>query len=1224
MNYLFSALLATGLLLGSARAGILLNEIQLDVSGPDGNFEFIELRSTNNTVESCAGHSIIIIDNDRTDPTDIQEVGGPDVVIGRVREVLNLDELSTGSNGLLLLGNGYTGVPRGGPWSGSIDAATTVGDPSGLGDGDIGPNDGVTILLVQGSTVTKDQDLDVNNDGVLDWLNNPIPTAAVVRTVPWTGFVDGISTRETDDASRQTPYSPNGTSSDMDLLSINRAWNVLGSTRNAENISRAGNNNTPANAANWYGGKMANTSPSPITVTFRADRTFGPSGLNVSVQATPGRPNLTTNLPATSFRINEVGLNPSGNNDRFQYVEIINSDGQARSLAGHWLLLIDNLVSTATMDPFAKVGTIMRKWDLSGMATGSNGLLLLGDDFSRSYTPFEDLVSPATSIGDPIARTAASNEPTVINSTGWGVGDLGNKDAFTLILVKDPTVALNAALDIDTTDTGVIDATSVGTLGTIQDQVGFSQIGRTTDGRTYATQCDLRSVMAAENIPDNLSRKPGNFAISPSAWYGGSYGAAGGSSLGFDIEKKAALVGASFDRWFGGYRGAGTPGLLNLASTPTQATSPAPSPIVINEVMIDPTDRPTGGDANGEYIELRSTNDSIAYLDDLWLVVVNTSNNSGTIEASTPLSGFTTGPNGLIIVGDNYDSPDSTPYGATDYPAPPDTAAFDPSVSFSGNNLPNNGTAVLLIRAPLPAFISADGLTITGDLDPENDGSLLLPTAYCAELVDSIVTSARSPGPAYAHVVTTPFEVHHLTRSLTNPLTNSILPWSYGQLDQTPNAIPSLTYTDTFAGPFKSGASPGRPNLTAPLESTARGQLLINEVLVNPSGRDSNYECIELRDAGGRERSLNGYYLLMLDNVLTNTGSVRAAWSLDGMKTGTNGLFLLGSRYPTENPWAATMDPATATGDPAGRDGLTTSFDDEVLGRETDNQSLTLILVRGYSRYVGFDVDDKKGTADSPGDGILEGNAWLGGLGGIHDAVMFRSYTGASLPAALPSDPWNGYDYALADLSTTFLSNFPTFYHPETYARFRDNTTPNSAAAWYGADLDPTGTTTPGLTTRYLLTDTTHPPFPTLAGFTGTLTPGRANLPRQAISGTTDTDGDGFLDIVEIALGTSPTIPTPNPIRPGTTTGTGPIFGTINFPRLTGGSLIGGVYETPAYQYVIDSSPDLVTWTPTTTTTFVGATSTTSTTVENATYRLNFPVTTPAGRHFLRLRIIRR
>ena len=97
----------------SLPADIRINEVHFNPTGPDLNYEFIELKSTTNDIESLAGLSLILVNSAISDEGDYKNPG-------EILEVFELGESSTGSNGLLLLGHGYTESPRGGPWSGQL------------------------------------------------------------------------------------------------------------------------------------------------------------------------------------------------------------------------------------------------------------------------------------------------------------------------------------------------------------------------------------------------------------------------------------------------------------------------------------------------------------------------------------------------------------------------------------------------------------------------------------------------------------------------------------------------------------------------------------------------------------------------------------------------------------------------------------------------------------------------------------------------------------------------------------------------------------------------------------------------------------------------------------------------------------------------------------------------------------------------------------------------
>lgn len=103
------------------------------------------------------------------------------------------------------------------------------------------------------------------------------------------------------------------------------------------------------------------------------------------------------------FRINEINLNPPGspgrspggaapnvpeaNDGNFEYIEIINTQANqaggtnfSGSLSGYTLLMVDN--------DGGGLGTVRKAWNLNRFATGSNGLLVLGDGYPAGFSPF--------------------------------------------------------------------------------------------------------------------------------------------------------------------------------------------------------------------------------------------------------------------------------------------------------------------------------------------------------------------------------------------------------------------------------------------------------------------------------------------------------------------------------------------------------------------------------------------------------------------------------------------------------------------------------------------------------------------------------------------------------------------------------------------------------------------------------------------------------------------
>lgn len=126
------------------------------------------------------------------------------------------------------------------------------------------------------------------------------------------------------------------------------------------------------------------------------------------------------------------------------------------------------------------------------------------------------------------------------------------------------------------------------------------------------------------------------------------------------------------------------------------------------------------------------------------------------------------------------------------------------------------------------------------------------------------------------------------------------------------------------------------------------------------------------------------------------------------------------------------MDPGPPAPDghwfSTGREGLDSSFSKGMLGVQTLNDNLTLLLVGNFQKYIDFDLDDRSpippdpvippnsdGTYDSEGDGIFDSLPW----GGVHDSLMLRNYV-ATIPAPanpVAPYPFDGWTYDLPDMT---------------------------------------------------------------------------------------------------------------------------------------------------------------------------------------------------------------
>lgn len=1157
-----AVILLIGLSLGnlSAAPKILINEVHINPPGTDGNYEFIELVSVESTTgavlpnQSCNGLTLLLVDTS----------GG---TAGEVQEAWSLNGMSTGANGLLLLGDGYDNTPKGGPWSNLVLGLTTsFGDPvsvpangtNNLGTNDIAPNPGLdagfTLMLVSNYIGIGDpgagfdgSDLDSNDDRILgNYVKNPQglpPDNSAVTTPPYTTIVDSVGVPErrlTTQVVRQT-YATASISVGTGIPGANTpatAWDV-------DSIARKrlanGNVDVGSTSTSWYGGAMTGPSASvsydpTASVPVHYFGLKNAANVDAPGEVTPGQPNLIIAPDEAVIRINEVSINPSREDDGYEYVEIISTNRTNASLAGYSLLVVDSSTTaggvfiydnmgqiTNTLIPHAAVGEVLEIWSLDGFVTGSNGLCLLGNNYSLTWTPFGAYVSPQTSIGNP---------------NGMGNNDLSDNDAFTLLLVKNlpPTVlarnGIVSGTDLDTNDDGLREAAPA---LTIVDSIGYDEVigagYATTLGRTYSAGANIVTAGPEFPVMDNLSRLPATNTLNAANWYGGQYGGRDQISLGF---KQGPKVGT--------FVGAGTPGQPNLSAAPPAATN-----IRINEVHFGPA----AGSGGAGYVEVRSTNDSIALTSELYLLVIdNSPPNIGTVETVVDLRGQSTGTNGLAIFGDGMEEATS-PWNA----AVPPTAVRDDPQSFdaSGNENTNfnigptdlrtsNGRTILLVSS----FTGTQGM----DLDADNDGTFEA-TPWTTQL-DSI-----SFGPAthagVAAIGTPGYTLGNLSRRTSQTSGNTSSQWYYGEIPGTLADQTQTVYTSNYHGSFKGAASPGRPNHAGPSLSTP---ILINELHMNPPGNDVNSEFIEIISSTTQAQSTNGYTLLLIDsstgsNNTGNVGTILEVWSLDGLTTGSNGLLLLGDGYPNSVPYTGSLAPSllTTLADPPG-------LDAEDIGANSSNGALSLLLVKDFTGVVDTDIDTVGDytvppQSTEPGDGVIDLSPlpWTT----IEDAVGLRFWN--ATPAGAPVTParLEGVVYGGVDLSQTN-------YTPDNLSRKRGFLTPKSSTGSYGGDVILVG-----------MDNTLYDPtqkFP--VGFTGKVTPGNHNVASTTWDGEDD-DKDGVVNLIEDATNMNPSV-MDVPLLPqvGTLDVNGTLFPTFTYTR--------HIAATP-FAYVVQSSTDLQIWT---------------------------------------------
>lgn len=241
-------------------------------------------------------------------------------------------------------------------------------------------------------------------------------------------------------------------------------------------------------------------------------------------------------LDASQFVISEVLINPHGVDGGQEYIEIRATSGLATTLpAGTYLLGIEG-------DTFAaNPGDLQNIFDLSGLTTGANGVLVLTQK-GNSYS-----VAPAaatlTNTGSGIGW--GNGATSSLGHTADGIMTDIENGSMTLMLVFAP-VAPTLATDIDSNNDGV------------------------PDGAEFASWTVLDSVGLLDGVNDDFGYGAINFRFGP-------HGSSQGTLVEIDfnpgyIARKGNATGATADHWIAGYVSGSA---NNWALSTTQVSDPS-------------------------------------------------------------------------------------------------------------------------------------------------------------------------------------------------------------------------------------------------------------------------------------------------------------------------------------------------------------------------------------------------------------------------------------------------------------------------------------------------------------------------------------------------------------------------------------------------------------------------------------------------------------------------
>ena len=241
-------------------------------------------------------------------------------------------------------------------------------------------------------------------------------------------------------------------------------------------------------------------------------------------------------------------------------------------------------------------------------------------------------------------------------------------------------------------------------------------------------------------------------------------------------------------------------------------------------------------------------------------------------------------------------------------------------------------------------------------------------------------------------------------------------------------------------------------------------QTLLNEVEVNPGGTDNSCEYVELKGTPGA--AVENLNFVSIEGDIGSTPGVATAvitFAVPGPVLGSNGLLVV----------TGTVACGSRTF-PAGTTVIPTSLLDASGGALQNGTNSFLWISSTTPITAGTDYDtDNNGTLESLPSGatIVDGVSWSdGGAGDITYGTVLTA-TGGTIGAA---------------------------------TRFPGNTTPNSAAAWYGGAM--TGTNDANTYSATIRTAN----FPN----DGALTPGAPNVgtPAAPVKAPLDFNGDGKTD----------------------------------------------------------------------------------------------------------------
>ena len=805
-------------------------------------------------------------------------------------------------------------------------------------------------------------------------------------------------------------------------------------------------------------GTVPATNPFNLTVTYNDQGNTGSGGTLTVTQLIP-----MNVVQKAALEINTIMAQAPGTNQNNQYVEIravpgLNGNSYSGGVytipQGTYLVGVNGAGGAG-----ANPGGVNYRFDISGMQTGSNGVLLLLQNQNPYYQPgFFDAL-PSSGSGPTLAPLANAvipvnagfgNNSIVADPSAVGFatdqtqgdGEISSGSISWFLLqtatVSEPAVRNGASVgapgaDIDPGDNGVIAGNDYNNW-VVLDSVGSTSSDNATKSFAYAAVDFINA-----------------------------------AGLGTPILTATA---AAIDFTPGAFI---RPGTLTSASTAINSW--------LATASIDSNVDSSGSPANGSAIQ--ATIGDLSSLPGFSGVPLDVLNGAGNVATSSSIGAAIHFADATGTVASTSVTPVVDLNGA----------AVDGRNSFA--TFTQGGGAVTLssIATVTDVGLTSDTIhsatvTITpvnGVLDPSEVLAVTTLTGYSQSYSNGVLTITTTTGSG---------SLANYQTMLSGVSYNNPTPTNFAQR----NIVFQVTDNAASPGPYTSAPS----TVTLNLYGNTLPAVRINEIDVTPGGGANGFANEYIEIIGPAGTSLSNYYLADVQGNATNplttttpqfdgqTGWARYVANLSGFSIGSNGLLIITGAHGFSAPSGTTV-----VSDPLFDQLVNGVHTSALLNASGQAQSFLLINsptvpITSYTVDTSTDPSTVTGTGtdfDTSGAGTTfdSGNLTLPSGAQLVDSVGWANYT-------FPHDLTYG-----SVVLPSLLSGVP-----QVITRFPGNLS-HSASAWYYGDLNPGS----GSQTQYnggLIVNVPASSANLPAG--AILTPGAANFPFAAAPTVTTTGGN--------------------------------------------------------------------------------------------------------------------